>query len=567
MTTMYDLAREEYAALGIDTEAVMEKLAAKPISVHCWQGDDVLGFDQEGGLSGGIQTTGNYPGRARTFEELTADFEAAMALVPGAKRINLHASYAVFTDENPWVDRDAIEYKHFEPWVAWAKAHGYGIDFNPTIFGHPMMNNELSLSSPDKATRDFWIRHCKACRKISQQIGEALDDQTLCNIWIPDGLKDVPGDRYGLRGRLRDSLDEIFAEKYDRVIDSCESKVFGIGLESMTVGSNEFYLAYAATHPGVYDLLDLGHFHPTENVADKLSALLLFFDKVPMHVTRPVRWDSDHVVLFDDPTKEVAMEIAHIPGAWEKVIIGLDFFDASINRVGAWATGTRAMEKSLLYALLQPGERLKELQDTYQFTEKMMLAEQAKSMPSAPCGTSTAAAPAARSMASCTRPWPPTRPRSCPSACKEQSWHFSIRHRRCSPKASTRRAGRCPAWPWSSWDSCAGSCACATMAGSRAGTSATAATSAIVCVPRMWTPLASSSTRSRALGRPSALRRRLWAVRTSSSPAPATTCAMWRPIPLATSALWSCPRLAMPTASCGVSTTGGAPRPSSRPTS
>ena len=304
-----------------------------------------------------------------------------MALVPGAKRINLHASYAVFTDENPWVDRDAIEYKHFEPWVAWAKAHGYGIDFNPTIFGHPMMNNELSLSSPDAATRDFWIRHCKACRKISQQIGEALDDQTLCNIWIPDGLKDVPGDRFGLRERLRDSLDEIYAVKYDRVIDSCESKVFGIGLESMTVGSNEFYLAYAATHPGVCDLLDLGHFHPTENVADKLSALLLFFDKVPMHVTRPVRWDSDHVVLFDDPTKEVAMEIAHIPGAWEKVIIGLDFFDASINRVGAWATGTRAMEKSLLYALLQPGERLKELQDTYQFTEKMMLAEQAKSMP------------------------------------------------------------------------------------------------------------------------------------------------------------------------------------------
>ena len=580
MTTMYDLAREEYAALGIDTEAVMEKLAAKPISVHCWQGDDVLGFDQEGGLSGGIQTTGNYPGRARTFEELTCDFEAAMALVPGAKRINLHASYAVFTDENPWVDRDAIEYKHFEPWVAWAKAHGYGIDFNPTIFGHPMMSNELSLSSPDAATRDFWIRHCKACRKISQQIGEALDDQTLCNIWIPDGLKDVPGDRFGLRERLRDSLDEIYAEKYDRVIDSCESKVFGIGLESMTVGSNEFYLAYAATHPGVYDLLDLGHFHPTENVADKLSALLLFFDKVPLHVTRPVRWDSDHVVLFDDPTKEVAMEIAHIPGAWEKVIIGLDFFDASINRVGAWATGTRAMEKSLLYALLQPGERLKELQDTYQFTEKMMLAEQAKSMPfgavwdeycrRAGCPLDGELYPAVAAYEA----------KACPSACSSTKvspprsfkqgatiWHFSIRHRRCFPRASTRRAGRCPAWPWSSWDSCAGSCACATTAGSRAGTSATAATSAIVCVPRMWTPLASSSTRSRALGRPSALRCRPWVVHTSSSPAPATTCAMWRPIPLATSALWSCPRLAMPTASCGVSTTGGAPRPSSRPTS
>ncbi|MCI8425469.1 MAG: L-rhamnose isomerase, partial [Adlercreutzia sp.] len=248
MTTMYDLAKEEYAALGIDTEAVMEKLAKKPISVHCWQGDDVLGFDQEGGLSGGIQATGNYPGRARNFEELTADFDAAMALVPGAKRINLHASYAVFTDENPWVDRDALEYKHFEPWVRWAKERGYGIDFNPTIFGHPAMNNELSLSSPDKETRDFWIRHCKACRKISQQIAEALDDETLCNIWSPDGLKDVPADRFGLRERLRESLDEIYTEKYDRVIDCCESKVFGIGLESMTVGSNEFYLAYAATH-------------------------------------------------------------------------------------------------------------------------------------------------------------------------------------------------------------------------------------------------------------------------------------------------------------------------------
>lgn len=313
MTTMFESAKEQYAKLGIDVEAAMDKLAQKAISVHCWQGDDVLGFDQEGGLSGGIQTTGNYPGRARNFEELKADFEESMSMVPGTKRIALHASYAIFTDEHPWVDRDQITYDNFEPWVEWAKEHGYGIDFNPTIFGHPKMNNELSLSSPDPETRKFWIDHVKACRKISQQIGEALDDEVLCNIWIPDGLKDVPGDRYGLRARLKDSLDQIFEEKYDRVIDACESKVFGIGLESMTVGSNEFYLAYAATHPGVYNLIDSGHFHPTENVADKLSALLLFFDKIPMHVTRPVRWDSDHVILFDDPTKEIAARDRTLP--------------------------------------------------------------------------------------------------------------------------------------------------------------------------------------------------------------------------------------------------------------
>lgn len=381
MTTMYDLAREEYAKIGIDTEAVMGKLAGKALSVHCWQGDDVIGFDQEGGLTGGIQTTGNYPGRARTFEELKADFEKAMSMCPGKKRIALHASYAIFTDENPWVDRDQIEYKHFEPWVEWAKEKGYGIDFNPTFFGHPKMNNELSLSSPDEETRTFWINHGIACRRIAERIGQELDDQVLCNIWVPDGMKDIPADRLAPRKRLEDSLDKIFAEKCPHVIDCCESKVFGIGLESYTVGSNEFYLAYAAKHEGVYDLIDSGHFHPTENVADKLSALLLFFDKIPMHVTRPVRWDSDHVILFDDPTKEIALEIARCEGAWDSVLIGLDFFDASINRVGAWATGVRAMEKSLLYALLQPSEELAKMQDEYRFTEKMMLIETAKSMP------------------------------------------------------------------------------------------------------------------------------------------------------------------------------------------
>lgn len=380
MDSMYQMAKELYAQAGIDTEAALEKLAAKPISVHCWQGDDVHGFDQDGALTGGIQATGDYPGRARTFEELTSDFETAMDMVPGTKRINLHASYAVFGEDGK-VDRDKLTYAQFEPWVEWAKAHGYGIDFNPTLFSHPRLNHDLTLSSPDEATRTFWIDHCIASRKIAQKIGEAMDDQVLCNLWIPDGLKDVPSDRYGLRARLKDSLDQIYAEPLDRVIDACESKVFGIGLESMTVGSNEFYLAYAATHPGVYDLLDMGHFHPTENVADKLSALLLFFDKVPLHVTRPVRWDSDHVVLFDDPVKEMATEIARCPGAWEKVIIGLDFFDASINRVGAWAVGTRAMEKSLLYGLLQPHDILKELQDTYAFTQKMIMSEQAKTLP------------------------------------------------------------------------------------------------------------------------------------------------------------------------------------------
>ena len=297
-------------------EAVMEKLAAKPISVHCWQGDDVLGFDQEGGLSGGIQTTGNYPGRARTFEELTCDFEAAMALVPGAKRINLHASYAVFTDENPWVDRDAIEYKHFEPWVAWAKEHGYGIDFNPTLFSHPMVKEGLTVSSPDKDVRDFWIRHCIACRKIAERIGEELDDMVLNNFWIPDGLKDYPADRFGMRERLRDALDEIYSFETPHVIDAMEQKVFGIGVEGFTTGNQEFYVSYAAKKGGNHVvLIDAGHFNPMENIADKLSSLLLFFPYVPLHVTRSMHWDSDHVVLFDDNIKEIAGEIVRCPDA------------------------------------------------------------------------------------------------------------------------------------------------------------------------------------------------------------------------------------------------------------
>jgi len=381
MDNAYEYAKQRYADLGVDTEAAINTLANKAISINCWQGDDVQGFDQkDNALSGGIQTTGNYPGKARNFEELTADFEKAVSMIPGKKRINLHASYAVFTDENPWVDRDKIEYKHFKPWVDWAKEHGFGIDFNPTIFSHPKMNHDMSLSSPDPETRKFWIDHCIACRRISEQIGEELDDQVLDNIWIPDGLKDWPADRLGPRMRLKDSLDQIFEEKCPHVIDSVESKLFGIGLEGYTTGTGEFYLSYAAKHPGVYDLLDIGHYHPTENVADKIASLLCFFDKVPLHVTRPMRWDSDHVILFDDTIRDLAQEIVRCD-AMDKTIIGLDFFDASINRVGAWVVGTRSMEKSLLFALLQPNKELKNLQDTYQFSEKMMVNEEIKTEP------------------------------------------------------------------------------------------------------------------------------------------------------------------------------------------
>lgn len=383
MSTAYELAREAYAAYGIDTEAVLAKLAGKAISVNCWQGDDVMGFDQkDNAASGGIMTTGNYPGRARTFEELTADFEKAASLIPGKKRINLHASYAIFDEAHPWVDRDQITYEHFRPWVEWARERGYGIDFNPTLFSHPMVKEGLTVSSPEKDVRDFWIRHCIACRKIAEQIGEELDDMVLNNFWIPDGLKDYAADRYGMRARLKDALDEIYAFDTPHVIDSVEQKVFGIGVEGFTVGNQEFYVSYAAKKGGnIVPLIDAGHFNPMENISDKLPSLMLFFPYVPLHVTRSMHWDSDHVVLFEDTIKEIASEIVRTPEGWDKVVIGLDFFDASINRIGAWATGTRAMAKSLLFELLQPWDRLKELQDTYQFSEKMIVTEQFKTMP------------------------------------------------------------------------------------------------------------------------------------------------------------------------------------------
>ena len=376
----FENAKKAYAGIGTDVEKAMETAAATAISMHCWQGDDVAGFDTtDGGAADGIQTTGNYPGRARNFEELKEDFEKAASLIPGKKRINLHASYAVFA-EGEWVDRDKLEYRHFAPWVEWAKEQGLAIDFNPTLFGHSMVRDGLTLSSPDETVRRFWIDHCIAVRRIADRMGRELGSPALNNVWIPDGMKDIPADRFGPRMRLKAALDEIFAEKLDFVVDSVESKVFGIGLESYTTGSNEFYVAYAASHEKVYPLLDSGHYHPTELISDKIPSLLCFFDRLPLHISRPVRWDSDHVVIFDDELREIMKELVRC-GALDRAMIGLDFFDASINRVAAWVIGTRAAEKALLWALLQPHEALKEMQDRADYTQRLMLMEDTKTLP------------------------------------------------------------------------------------------------------------------------------------------------------------------------------------------
>lgn len=378
--TAYDLAKEEYASIGIDTEAAIAKLERIPVSVHCWQGDDVIGLDGGGALSGGIQTTGNYPGRASNFEELKADIKRAFSLMPGTKRLNLHANYAVLGGDK--VDRDKYEAKHFAPWVQFAKELGLaGIDFNPTMFSHKMVKDGLTLSSPDESVRKFWVEHCKACIKISEYLADEMGTPTMMNIWIPDGYKDVPADRLTPRLRLKDSLDKILACGYDKskVVVAVESKVFGIGVESYTVGSNEFYQNYAAKND-ICCLLDNGHYHPLEYVSDKIPALLAFYDKLALHVTRGVRWDSDHVVLFEDELKEIAKEIVR-NNAIDKVMIGLDYFDASINRLSAWVTGQRAMQKALLYALLIPHEKLRSLQDSSAFTELMVAQEEGKDMP------------------------------------------------------------------------------------------------------------------------------------------------------------------------------------------
>lgn len=374
----YESAKEIYAGIGVDVEEAVKKLEQIPISMHCWQGDDVMGFEGVESLSGGIQTTGNYPGRARTPQELMDDIDKALSLIPGTHRLNLHASYAIF-EEGQQVDRDALKPEHFAKWVEFARERGLGLDFNPTMFSHPKAENG-TLSSEDEEIRKFWIEHCKACVRISEYFAAELGKPVSMNIWIPDGFKDVPADRTSPRARLKDSLDQILAMDYDKskVLIAVESKVFGIGMESCTVGSHEFYMNYAATR-GIMCLLDSGHFHPTEMISDKISSMLLFSDQVALHVSRPVRWDSDHVVLFDDETREIAKEI--VRGGSERVLLALDFFDASINRIAAWVTGMRNMEKALLYALLMPNEKLAKLQEERRFTELMMEQEELKTYP------------------------------------------------------------------------------------------------------------------------------------------------------------------------------------------
>ena len=375
----YIEAKEKYAKLGVDTDKAIETLKNIPISVHCWQGDDVTGFDSRESLSGGIQTTGNYPGKARTPEELMADIDKAMSLMPGKKKLNLHASYAIFDGEA--VGRDKLEPKHFEKWVHFAKERNMGLDFNPTFFSHPMVKDNLTLSSTDENVRQYWVNHGKTCLKIAEYFANETGVTCVMNIWIPDGYKDIPADRLGPRERFKKSLDEILATPYDKskVYITLESKVFGIGLESYTVGSAEFCLSYS-DRAGITPLMDNGHYHPTEMVRDKISSLLLFNEKIALHITRPVRWDSDHVVLFDDETKEICKEIVR-NDALDRVFIATDYFDANINRISAWVTGVRSVQKALLFALLQPNDKLKELQDSNNMTELMVLQEELKTAP------------------------------------------------------------------------------------------------------------------------------------------------------------------------------------------
>ena len=375
----FDQAKEMYAALGVDVEKALDTLKDVTVSVHCWQGDDVTGFDSREALSGGIQTTGNYPGKATTPEELMADIDKAFSLMPGKKKLNLHACYAIMDGEQ--VDRDKIGPAQFKKWVEFAKERGMGLDFNPTFFSHPMVKDNLTLSSPDEEVRHFWVEHGKRCVEISQYFAEETGIPCVMNIWIPDGYKDIPADRLGPRMRFKKSLDEILSIPYDKskVFVTLESKVFGIGLESYTVGSAEFCLSYV-DYKGVTPLMDNGHYHPTEVVSDKVSSLLAFHDHIALHVTRPVRWDSDHVVLFDDETREIAKEIvAH--DALDRVFIATDYFDASINRISAWVTGVRSVEKALLNALLMPHAALRALQDEANGTKLMVMQEELKTMP------------------------------------------------------------------------------------------------------------------------------------------------------------------------------------------
>lgn len=378
MMDAYEIAKERYAGQGVDTDAALRTIEATPISMQCWQGDDVLGFEDPGGkLTGGIQTSGNYPGRARSAAELRGDLELAFSLIPGLKRVNLHA---IYLESDQRVERDAIEPKHFQNWVDWAKQKKMGLDFNPTCFSHPKSADGLTLSHPDAAIRKFWVDHCIACRKISEYFGKELGSTSVMDIWIPDGSKDLPADRMSPRLRLIEALDTIVAAvdgKHHKV--AVEGKLFGIGAESYTVGSSDFYTAYAATRKTLL-CMDAGHYHPTESVADKITSALCFIGELLLHVSRPVRWDSDHVVLLDEATQAIAQEIVRAD-ALKKVYIGLDYFDASINRVAAWVIGTRNMQKALLQALLEPRALLVKAENNFDFTARLALLEEQKSMP------------------------------------------------------------------------------------------------------------------------------------------------------------------------------------------
>ncbi|MBI5693987.1 MAG: L-rhamnose isomerase [Verrucomicrobia bacterium] len=380
-TNAYTFARDTYAALGVDTESALRRLARIPISLHCWQGDDVGGFEKpDATLSGGgIQATGNYPGKARTLAQLRQDLEKVYSLLPGQHRLNLHAIYGDFGGK--LVDRDAIEVRHFQSWIDWCADQGLGLDFNPTCFSHPLAADGFTLSHPDKKVRQFWIDHCIATRRIGAAIGRKLGKTCVTNVWIPDASKDTPFDRAGPRARLAEALDAVFAQKLNprHNLDAIESKLFGIGAESYTVGSHEFYLGYAVQHQKVY-CLDAGHFHPTESVADKLSSLLQFVPGVLLHVSRGVRWDSDHVVILDDQTRAIFEEVVR-SGQMDRIYIGLDYFDASINRVAAWVIGTRAAQKALLAALLEPAKALRQAEQAGDNTLRLALFEEARTLP------------------------------------------------------------------------------------------------------------------------------------------------------------------------------------------
>ena len=377
----YEAAQQKYAQLGVDSDKAIERLEKIAISIHCWQGDDVRGFEKpNAALKGaGIQATGNYPGRAQTIEELRIDIDKALSLIPGTHRLNLHACY--LDNGGKYIDRDEITVEHFQSWIDWCKEHKIGMDFNPTYFSHPKADAGLTLSHPDKGIRDFWIEHGKRCRNIAAEIGKQLGSPAVTNFWIPDGYKDMPVDRKAPRDRLVESLDKIFKEKLDPrgERDAVESKLFGIGAEAYTVGSHELYLGYAVSR-GKLLCLDAGHYHPTEVISDKISAALTFLDEILLHVSRPVRWDSDHVVILNDELLAIAQEIIR-PKATDRVHIALDFFDASINRVAAWTIGTRCMIKALLIALLEPIDKLRDFENSRDFTSRLAMFEELKTMP------------------------------------------------------------------------------------------------------------------------------------------------------------------------------------------